>query len=158
MEREMRSKASNSINHYCHLTNIVYSPNRILKCINFKLPLFPNFSAVDLERLKNNERWLSDTHVTMALLCVLFSFPNCIYLNKSEIVFRFADNGRFGPTRKSNSWIQRFGNGCMKIQVYTRMVSEKKTIYWTAISLSCQCLACEEMVFVCWNIEITFRL
>lgn len=35
---------------------------------------FGDFSLADLERLKNDNRWLSDSHVTLALQCVcLFS-------------------------------------------------------------------------------------
>ena len=40
----------------------------MIKSINFKLPLFSSFSSVDLERLKDDKKWLSDTHVTFALL------------------------------------------------------------------------------------------
>jgi hypothetical protein len=147
MEREMHSKASNLIKPYCHFHNIVYSANRIIKCIYFKLPLFPNFPLVDLQRLKNNDRWLSDTHLTLALLWVPSSFRNWNYLNKSVIVFRIAPNERFGVTMKSNYWIRHFGKGYMLILIYTRMVSEEKTTYWNVILPSCQCLGCEEVVF-----------
>ena len=38
---------------------------------------FGDFSLADLERLKNDNRWLSNAHVTLALQCVVY-FPNVI--------------------------------------------------------------------------------
>jgi hypothetical protein len=78
MEQEMRTKARNLIKHPCPFPNIVYSANRVIKGINFKLPLYPNFPAVDLQRLKYDERWLSDSHVTLGLLLVPSSFLNIV--------------------------------------------------------------------------------
>jgi hypothetical protein len=31
------------------------------------LPSFGNFAAIDVERLKEDNEWLSDSHVTLAL-------------------------------------------------------------------------------------------
>jgi hypothetical protein len=118
----MRTEASKLIKQCYPFPNIVYSATRLLKCVNFKLPLFPNFPLVDLERLKNDRRWLSDSHVTLGLLLVSSSFLNCSYLKKTAIVFRIASNEIFGVMLKSNCWIQLFGIGCMKIPIYTRVV------------------------------------
>jgi len=43
-----------------------------VKGVNFRLPNFESFSLLDLERLKEEKRWLSDSHVTLSLLLVLF--------------------------------------------------------------------------------------
>jgi hypothetical protein len=53
---------------------------RIVRSIKFSLPNFANFVPVNLERLKDKEKWLSDAHVTLSLLFVLFLciLPLCI--------------------------------------------------------------------------------
>ena len=118
----MHTKASNLIIQCYPFPNIVYSATRLLKSVNFKLPLFPNFPLVDLERLKHDERWLSDSHITLGLMLVPSSILNCSYLNKTAIVFRIASSEIFGVTLKSNSWIPRFGICYTVISIYTRVV------------------------------------
>ncbi len=118
----MYTEASTLIKQCYPFPNIVYSSTRLLKCVNFKLPLFPNFPLVDLERLKNDGRWLSDSHVTLGLLLVSSSFLNCSYLKKTAIVFRIASSEIFGVMLKSNCWIQHFGIGYTTIPIYTRVV------------------------------------
>jgi len=54
------------------------SPARIVKAINFRVSAIPTFYPRDLERLKDTNKWLSDSHVTFSLvfvpsLCVLSS-------------------------------------------------------------------------------------
>jgi hypothetical protein len=46
---------------------LVYSSSRIVKGIEFSLPGFPRFTSSDFDRLKDNKKWLSDSHVQFAL-------------------------------------------------------------------------------------------
>ena len=62
-------------------------------------------------------------------VCVFFFFFShwfCIYLNISEIVFMIVHDEKFGETRKSNFWIQCFGNNCPKTRTY--ILKEKQFI------------------------------
>ena len=72
---------------FAHIQN---SSTRIVKSVKFLLPNFGHFQLIDLERLKNDEEWLSDAHVTLSLLCVFYLFYSvsiCIHLNYEGIVF-----------------------------------------------------------------------
>jgi hypothetical protein len=44
-----------------------YSENCTVKSVIFRIPNFQSFSPVDLDRLKNDDKWLSDSHITFAL-------------------------------------------------------------------------------------------
>jgi hypothetical protein len=68
--------------------------------VNINLPLFVNFSPNDLERLKNDERWLSDAHLTLSLLYVPFYFFEYINLMDAGIVFEIVKCGIFGGIAK----------------------------------------------------------
>lgn len=46
----------------------------VMRALNIQLPKFPSFSSTDLERLKDNSKWLTDSHVTFCLLFVFISF------------------------------------------------------------------------------------
>jgi hypothetical protein len=48
-----------------------------VKGVNIRLPLFQTFSLSDLNRLKDNSKWLTDTHVTFALMFVIE--PHSLY-------------------------------------------------------------------------------
>ena len=41
-----------------------------MKGVKIKAPNFSNFSLADLDRLKNDEKWLSDSHVTLGVRLV----------------------------------------------------------------------------------------
>lgn len=51
-----------------HCPNINFSINPIVNCVNIRPKYFANLVRNDLERLKNDEEWLSDSHVTLCLL------------------------------------------------------------------------------------------
>ena len=53
---------------------IKYSSHRTVKSIKLCLPNFESFSWQDLEQLNDDNEWLSNSHVTLILLFVLFSF------------------------------------------------------------------------------------
>lgn len=53
---------------------IRYSASQIVMSVKFKQPHFSKFSQVDLDRLKNDNQWLSDSHVTLGLLWVPIFF------------------------------------------------------------------------------------
>jgi len=55
-----------------HFPHIECRSTLIVKCVNFRLPNFQSFSTSDLTRLKNNNEWLSDSHVTFSLQYVHF--------------------------------------------------------------------------------------
>jgi hypothetical protein len=55
-------------------TDIKYSSKPIIKYISFRAPNVQSFSPSDLDRLKNEEKWLSDSHITFALQYVPFFF------------------------------------------------------------------------------------
>lgn len=56
-----------------YFIHIKCSTHRIVKGVKLCLPNFEAFSLQDLERLKNSNKWLSDSHVTLVLLFVPFS-------------------------------------------------------------------------------------
>lgn len=47
---------------------VKHSPTLIVKSVNFHQSDFVKFSKHDLERLKDNNKWLSDSHVMLSLL------------------------------------------------------------------------------------------
>lgn len=57
---------------FIEVANLVYSSDPIVKSISFKISPFPSFTRADLDRLKDDGKWLSDTPVTFCLLCVPF--------------------------------------------------------------------------------------
>ena len=85
---------------------IKYSSHRTVKSIKLCLPNFESFSLQDLERLKDDNKWLSDSHVTLILLFVLFFF--CV--NKTVIGFEIAPTRTFGGTSGSNFLTLSFGH------------------------------------------------
>lgn len=96
------------INLYC--SNIIHRTDGIIKCVSFKLPLFANFSPVDLERLRYDHRWLSDAHLTLALRWVPLSLFKCINLIYAVIVFWIVRDAIFGGIGQLNSWTPCFGH------------------------------------------------
>ena len=54
--------------------NFILSSTGTVTGVRIKGSNFSNFSALDLERLKNDGNWLSDSHVTLILL---FIARNC---------------------------------------------------------------------------------
>lgn len=68
----MRGNVSNLKQSIFSKTQIKCSSISNIKSIQLKLPQFSNFSLLDLKRLKKDDEWLSDSHVTLALLFVLF--------------------------------------------------------------------------------------
>ena len=62
--------------------DIDYRANEIVQCVNMRPPYFSNFHSLDLERLKNDNKWLSDTHVTLGLLFVFFFSPLVPHISK----------------------------------------------------------------------------
>ena len=62
------------------------------------------------------------TRHSWSSVCVFFFFSHWfrIYLNISEIVFVIVHNENFRETRKSNFWIQCFGNNCPKTWSYIK--------------------------------------
>ena len=67
-------------------SNIGKSIAPIVKGVNILPLLFQYFSLSDLQRLKNDDKWLTDSHVTFGLLYVpIFCFV--IDLNKLSLMF-----------------------------------------------------------------------
>ena len=50
--------------------HVKHSLTQIIKGINFHQSSFINFSVCNLEWLKDEDEWLSDSHVTLSLLWV----------------------------------------------------------------------------------------
>lgn len=65
-----------------------YSSCRIVKNVKIGLKNFSDFSAKDLDRLKNNDKWLSDSHVTLALLSVYLFYQCYNHLKSKRDCFR----------------------------------------------------------------------
>lgn len=55
-------------------SNIRKSITPVVKGVNIRPPMFQSFSLTDLERLKSNDKWLTDSHVTFGLLYVPIFF------------------------------------------------------------------------------------
>lgn len=55
-----------------YFTPVTYRPPHTVKGIKICPPNFQSFSDQDLVRLKDDKRWLSDTHVTFMILSVSF--------------------------------------------------------------------------------------
>lgn len=83
---------------FCHLTHIEYRASRSITGVGFHLPNFPSFSVNDLQRLKTNFKWLSDSHLTFALRLVAFFCIIGLDLNETVIVFEIAPIEMFGVT------------------------------------------------------------
>jgi hypothetical protein len=49
-----------------------FSSNRVVQGVKFLPSQFGRFQLADLERLKDDSRWLSDSHITFALRLVPF--------------------------------------------------------------------------------------
>jgi hypothetical protein len=54
--------------------NSLISANRIVKGVRFCSPSLQNLSLRDLERIKDTDKWLSDSLVTFSLMFVPFFF------------------------------------------------------------------------------------
>ena len=54
------------------LSDLICSATPIVKSIDFGLSKFQSLSLEDLDRLKDHNRWLSDSHLILALLWVVF--------------------------------------------------------------------------------------
>jgi len=52
-----------------------------VRALNIRPPNFQPFSLTDLGRLKNNDKWLTDTHVTFSLLFVPIFFCRLYLIN-----------------------------------------------------------------------------
>ena len=70
---------------YIDFSNVRKSLTPIVKCVNICPSLFQSFSAKDLQRLKNNDKWLTDSHITFGLLLVPIFFG--IDLHKHLFIF-----------------------------------------------------------------------
>jgi hypothetical protein len=51
-----------------------HSPSAMKPSVSFTVEELPTLGLRDLERLKDPKKWLSDSHIDLALQCVL-SFP-----------------------------------------------------------------------------------
>jgi len=65
---------------FCHRTYTKDSTSRIVDAIKFLPPNFANFATLDLERLKDEDKWLSDSHVTLGIQFVYFSYHFGLHL------------------------------------------------------------------------------
>jgi hypothetical protein len=67
-----------------------------VKGIKFKDNSFGSFSLHDLDRLKNDDRWLSDSHVTLTLLWVVSHLWVLCHLKEAVIVSKIVSTAMFG--------------------------------------------------------------
>jgi hypothetical protein len=102
---------------------------------------------VDLERLKGDDKWLSDAHVTFSLLYVPFFFLFCLYLNDVVIVFEIVRAVGFGEARRSNFWTLCFGLSCLRNLKNSMNDTEVRSICWIVILLSCPCVRSKPLAF-----------
>jgi hypothetical protein len=116
-----------------YLTNIHCSTTPKVMGIKLLPAGFGNISSLDLERLKKDDKWLSDNHVTISLMWVPFSFFNSL-LNKTGIVFEIVKASTFGGAKKSNSSIPPFGPNCHWIKKGTPRGIEENKNCWSTIS------------------------
>jgi hypothetical protein len=70
--------------HFSHI--ILISSNCIVTGISFRDPNFTSFSLSDLKRMKDTDKWLSDSHVNFILMFVLL-FLFCLHLNDTQGLF-----------------------------------------------------------------------
>jgi len=98
------------------ISNIGISIAPVVKGIDILPPLFQCFSLADLERLKSNGEWLTDSHITFSLLFVHRLFPHQS-LKTFSCVFRDC----YQNLVKKNIW------GDLKIKLLD-------TIFWTKLS------------------------
>jgi hypothetical protein len=59
---------------FLYFTHVTYRPLPTIKTVKLRSPNCQSFSDQDLARLKDERKWLSDTHVNFFLLFVFFSF------------------------------------------------------------------------------------
>jgi hypothetical protein len=95
-----------------HFTYIKFSSPSAVKSVTLCPPKFQSFSLEDLERLKDDRKWLSDSHVTLILLLVSFSFG----ISLSE-----GNRDWFQDCSRQNIW------GNLKIQLLD-------TFFWAHVS------------------------
>jgi hypothetical protein len=50
-----------------YFIHVLLRSNPVVQSVNFLSPIAGHFALVDLERLKKDSEWLSDSHVTFAL-------------------------------------------------------------------------------------------
>jgi hypothetical protein len=71
------------------------SLTRKVKAVNFHTGNFGSFSFQDLERLKDDDKWLSDSHVTLGLRYFCF-FSVFAVLKEAVIVLKTVSGVMFG--------------------------------------------------------------
>lgn len=95
---------------YFHFHSQTQSSLPIVNGVKILLPNFQSFSSIDLDRLKNDDSWLSDTHLSFALLFVHF------FLNSLDLTKCHSDG--FRDAMRQNLWAN------LKIQLLD-------TVFWT---------------------------
>lgn len=126
------------------VTHVECSLSRVVKGIKFHQANLGRFSICDLERLKEDDKWLSDSHVTLGLqwvLLVLF-FP---HLKEAAIVFKMVFATTFGGQWRSSCWTHRFGAFCQTVQKNMGTGSKRSSIFWITTSSLCPCLSCKRV-------------
>jgi len=87
-----------------HFAHIECRSTRVVKCVNFCLPNFQSFSTSDLTRLKNNNEWLSDSHVTFSLQFVDFSIALSLSQWKQGLFSRLWGEKYMGKSEDPAFW------------------------------------------------------
>lgn len=131
-----------------NLAQIPISPIRPVKSIKFLIPNFGRFSLLDVERLKNDDKWLSDSHVTLALRFVAFFFMwSTRYWISIGIVFKNLWVGIVGLAWKSLFWTPLFGQICLNGRKTTVKNTETGWTCWSMIWRSCRCMSRKSLAF-----------
>lgn len=116
---------------------------RPVKGLNICRPNFQSFSSADLERLQDNKEWLTDSHVTLALLFVPIFF-SVLNLMKFPFfpgtVFENTGSEIFGRSSRSRSWTPVSGPRCRMTQMDTTSGTWRRWISWAMTSSWCLCL------------------
>jgi hypothetical protein len=109
------------------------SSNRIVKDIVFSNSKFPTLSRSDVERMKGDDTWLSDSHVYFSLMFV----PSTSVLSRSQgntgTALSIAPREGSGEMSKFTSWTQDFGQCCPKILIDLASASGAGLICWSMI-------------------------
>ena len=72
---QMHYSVSNiNTSDFLYFTHVTYRPLPTIKTVKLRSPNCQSFSDQDLARLKDERKWLSDTHVNFFLLFVFFLF------------------------------------------------------------------------------------
>ena len=115
----------------------IISSNRIVKGIRFSRSKFPTFSCCDVERMKADDTWLSDSHVSFTLMFVPSHFLLCPCWWDTGTLFLIAPKEIFGETLKFSCWTQHSGQCCQKILNNLWSVSGLGSICCNMISFWC---------------------